>query len=335
MKLPKGDELKVDDFTRRAGVGAAIPKIYGAALAAAAAADPNIVCLSADLVAATETGEFRAAFPDRFVQVGIAEANMVGIAGGMARLGDVPFIHSFCVFVTKRCYDQISMQLAYPRLNVKIVGFIPGITTKLGVTHQAIEDVALMRAMPNMTILEPSGPEQFANAVGAALSVSGPVYLRLQRVEQPPAGDMEDLPLEIGKGYVLRNGPDGVIFAAGAMVKGALSAAEELMKTGDNVTVVNMSSIKPLDSRLVVELAAAKRHVVSAENHTIVGGLGSAIAELLMESGVRCGFQRVGLADRFAEGGTTNYLFQKFGLGSDDIVKAFATVKMRFAKAGR
>ena len=328
MKTGKGGDLKIDDFTRRGDGPERAPRVYGSALVAAAHGDPRIVCLTADLAAATEVDLFRSALPERFVQLGIAEANMAGIAGGMARLGDIPFIHSFCVFATKRCYDQLSMQIAYPKLNVKVVGFLPGLTTRLGVSHQAIEDIAIMRAMPNTAIIEPSGPEQCASAVTAALAVDGPVYLRMPEVEQ--VGSFAPAPLEIGKAYVLRDGADGVIFASGAMVQRALAAAAELMRSGDSVAVVNLSSIKPLDASLVVELAAAKRIVVTAENHSIVGGLGSAVAELLLESGIRCGFQRVGVGDQFAEGGSTDFLFEKYGLSVAAIVSAFGQARRRF-----
>lgn len=327
---PIRDELEVHDFMNRVHGPGEHPKPWGKALTTLAQADERIVCLCADLSTPTETDYFRDRLPERFYQVGIAEANMIGMAAGMARFGDVAFVHSFCVFATKRCYDQISMQAAYPRLNVKIVGFIPGLTTFLGVTHQAIEDIALMRATPNMVVLEPSGPEQFAAAARAALGVDGPVYLRMTSSFGAAHREFAEQPLEVGKGYLLREGKDGVIIASGLMVAEALEAAEKLAADGVEAAVVNMSSIKPLDEDLILKMASRTGVVVTAENHTVIGGLGSAVAELLMDRGVTCRMQRVGIADRFAEGGTTDYLFDKYALRSGDIVKAF-----RRAREGR
>jgi transketolase len=219
------ENAKVADFIARGSV--AVPKLYGEALVEAGRRDSRIVCLAADLRGPTETDLFAEAFPDRFVEAGIAEANMIGMAAGMARCGDIPFLHSFCVFVTRRCYDQIAMQVAYPKLPVKIVGFLPGLTTSLGVSHQAIDDIALMRALPNMTIIEPSGPEQMAACVGAALAVDGPVYLRMKR---PDAGAPISAPRDLtpGRGETLRPGRDGTIIACGISVAAALQAADTL-----------------------------------------------------------------------------------------------------------
>lgn len=313
--------LAVTDFTVR-GANGPVPKLYGEALLAAARRDPRIVCLSADLTPATETDLFREALPERFVNLGIAEANMVGVAGGMARSGDVPFLHSFCVFASRRCYDQVAMQIAYPRLNVKLVGFLPGLTTILGVSHQAIDDLALMRALPNMTVIEPSGPEQMAGAVEAALAHDGPVYLRMTRATEPLAEDFRPRPLARGVAEMLRDGPDGLILAIGNMVPAALEAAALLEADGLRVAVVNVATLKPLDAGLVA-LARARGTVVTAENHSIVGGLGSAVAELLLEAAAPVRFARVGVRDTFAEGGSTPYLRKKHGLTAADIASAF------------
>lgn len=309
-------ERKVSDFTTRGPV----PRYYGEALLEAALADPRIVCLCADLTGATETDLFRDRLPERFHNVGIAEANMVGMAGGMAGCGEVPFVHTFCVFASRRPFDQIAMQVAYPRANVKLVGFLPGLTTLLGVSHQAIEDVAILRALPNMTIVEPSGPEQVRAAVLAATAHDGPVYLRLRRAEAPLPEGTPLQPLEIGRAQCLREGDDAVIFAAGALVQPALDAAQRLAGTGRAVAVVNVHTIKPLDVEMVTTMARRCRVVVTAENHSIVGGLGSAVAEALMEAGVVARFARVGVRDTFAEGGTTPYLFRKYGLDADTLV---------------
>jgi len=326
MSTTRGENAKVADFIARGAL--TVPKLYGAALVEAGRRDARIVCLAADLRGPTETDLFAEAFPDRFVEAGIAEANMIGMAAGMARSGDIPFLHSFCVFVTRRCYDQIAMQVAYPKLPVKIVGFLPGLTTALGVSHQAIDDVALMRALPNMTIIEPSGPEQMAASVAAALAVDGPVYLRMKRPEAG-AAIAEARPLTPGRGEVLRAGRDGTLIASGISVAAALQAAETLAAEGIQAGVVNMATVKPLDNELVISLARETGVIVVAENHSIIGGLGSAVAETLVEAGVATAFARVGIADRFAEGGSTPYLQAKYGLDAPAIVTAFRRAAAR------
>jgi len=293
---------------------------YGQALLAAAKGDERIVCLGADLSQPTETYLFRDQIPERFFMLGIQEANMVGVAGGMARAGDIPFAHSFCVFITRRVYDQIAMQAAYPKLPVKLVGFIPGLATELGVSHQAIDDIALMRALPNMAVIEPSGPEQVAAAVGAALDYDGPVYLRLSIARSKPDETVPLTPLELGKGLILRSGSDVAILACGAMVAEALAAAELLAQQGLSATVANMASLKPLDADLVESLARAHPVVITAENHSIIGGLGSAVAETLAQASVAPKFAMIGVRDVFAEGGTMAYLMEKYGLSARHIV---------------
>lgn len=312
-------DRKVGDFTSRG----ATPRRYGEALVELAREDPRIVCLVADLSPATETDLFRDTIPGRFHNLGIAEANMMGVAGGMARCGERPFVHTFSVFATRRAYDQVAMQIAYPSLPVTIAGFLPGLTTLLGVTHQAIDDVALMRALPGMTIVEPAGPESFRAAVRAAAAHAGPVYLRMRRPEGPVPADVEPRALTIGRADVVRDGGDGVVFACGLMVGIAAAAAERLAARGKSIAVVDVHTIKPLDVATVVEFARRTGHVVSAENHSIIGGLGSAIAEALMEADVRTRFRRIGVRDTFAEGGSTAYLFRKYGLDAEAIVAAF------------
>lgn len=326
------ESLLVKDFNARGAAAASATKHYGEALLEAARQDPRIVCLTADLTLPTETDLFRDALPDRFLQVGIAEANMIGIAGGMARSGDIPFAHSFCVFATRRCYDQIAMQIAYPNLNAKVVGVIPGLSTLLGVSHQAIDDIALMRALPNMTVIEPSGPGQVRQAVAAIARHPGPVYLRMKRAD----GTEQDQPslddsFQIGKARILREGKDGLLLGCGMMVPVILEAADILAASGLAVTVVDVSTIKPLDPE-IAEIAARSPIVVTAENHSVIGGLGSAVAELLMEAGVARPFARVGVQDVFAEGGTTPFLFDRYGLSAKAVVAAFQ--RKRAAGAG-
>ncbi|HEY2751928.1 transketolase family protein [Phenylobacterium sp.] len=295
---------------------------YGKALLAAAEVDPRIVCLGADLSQPTQTTYFRDTLPERFFMVGIQEANMVGVAGGMARAGDIPFAHSFCVFITRRVYDQVAMQVAYPKLPVKLVGFIPGLTTELGVSHQAIDDIALMRALPNMAVIEPSGPEQVGAAVAAALAFDGPVYLRLSLSKGAPDETTPLQQFELGRGTIMREGADVAVVTSGAMVGHALEAAEMLERENLSATVVNMASIKPLDSALVARLARSHKMVVTYENHSTIGGLGSAVAEVIALSGSTPRFAMVGVNDVFAEGGSTPYLFGKYGLTAGDLYRA-------------
>lgn len=317
-------DLDVGDFTAAVNLysGGNARRYYGEALADLAAADPRIVCLGADLSASTETDLFRDRFHDRYFPAGIAEANMVGLAAGMARSGDIPFLHSFCVFSTRRCYDQIAMQVAYPRTNVKIVGFMPGLTTLLGVSHQAIDDVALMRALPNMAIIEPGLPSEIRPAVKAALDHQGPVYLRMRRIEQPPSVDNGTEDFVLGKARLLRNGSDCAILAAGDMVEIALQAAAALSSQGIAVAVASVASAKPFDAPFAIELARHCGAVVTAENHSVIGGLGSAVAETLMEAGIAVPFRRIGVMDTFAEGGSTPYLFDRYGLSADAVMRA-------------
>ena len=317
-------QLEAADFINRSH--RPIHRHYGEALVQAAREDARIVCLTADLTAPTETDLFRDQLPDRFYNVGIAEANMIGIAGGMARCGDIPFVHTFCAFATKRCCDQITMQAAYPNLPVKIAGFLPGLSTILGVSHQAIEDLAIMRAMPNMLVLEPSGPEYFAAAVTLALAHEGPAYLRLKRPEQPSEAPLAAKPLRMGRGIVARAGKDLTIIACGLCVAEALEAAAALAEEGIDAAVVDMPSIKPIDAELICAQARESGAVVTAENHSIIGGLGAAVAETLCEAGIGIPFRRVGVQDTFAEGGSTPFLFEKYGLNAAAIAEAARAV---------
>ncbi len=316
------EAIHLGDFTSKAGSSVPVPCYFGDALAALADERPEIVVLCGDLSPATECDVFRDRFPERFFMAGIAEANMVGVAAGMARCGDVPFVHTFSVFATRRPFDQVAMQLAYPQTNVKLVGFLPGLSTLLGVSHQAIDDIALMRALPNMTIVEPAGPAQYEAAIRAAADHHGPVYLRVYRPDAPVDPAEPAMPLELGQGQILRDGPDAVLFAGGQMIAEALAAADMLADAGVDVTVANIHTVKPLDTAFVVEHARRTGHVVTAENHSIIGGLGSAVAETLMEAGIAAKFARIGIRDTFAEGGSTPYLFEKYGLSAHHLKKA-------------
>ncbi len=319
------DDLDLGDFTQKIGA-VPVPNYYGDALVSLARNNPKIVALTGDLTPATECDLFRDTFPDRFFNPGIAEANMIGLAAGMARAGDIPFVHSFSVFLTRRAYDQIAMQIAYPCLNVKLAGFLPGLTTLLGVSHQSIDDFALMRPLPNMTIIEPSGANQMAAALRSAASIDSPVYLRMHKATKVISEEEVEKEMQIGKGQLISEGDDAIIFACGHMVAEAQDAARLLKKEGITAAVANMHTLKPFDKDFVVKHATRTGVVVSAENHSIIGGLGSAISEALAENQVNSDikFKRVGVLDTFAEGGSTSYLFKKYGLSAQHIFAAIS-----------
>jgi transketolase len=300
-----------------------ILKPYGEALLTLAHQRREIVCLGADLTRQTETDIFRDTIPDRFINVGMAEANMISMAGGLARAGHVVFVNTFGVFCTRRCYDQIAMSVAYPALNVKIVGFMPGLSSPGGPSHQAIEDVALMRALPNMTVVEPADAVEVAQSVAAIADLPGPVYLRLKRGENPLIFE-EGHRLDLARAQVLKGGAacDVCIVAAGMMIPMALAAVRALEDNGLTATVINAPVVKPLDAATIVAAARQSRIVITAENHTIVGGLGSAVAESLAEAGVAVPLRRVGILDVFAESGSRDYLFSKYGLSTQAIIDA-------------
>ena len=245
---------------------------------------------------------------------------MIGVSAGMARSGDIPFVHSFSVFLNRRALDQIAMQVAYPNLNVKLCGFLPGLTTLLGVSHQAIEDNAVMRSLPNMTIVEPCGARQIQSAVRAVANHRGPVYLRMHRPSKALAAEEQLLPLEIGKGQILKSGNDAIIFAMGHMVEEAIIASDKLSQKGLKVAVANIHTLKPLDTSFIIKHAQKVSAIITAENHSIIGGLGSAVAETLIEGNVSRKFKRIGIEDTFAEGGSTDFLFKKYGLTSTKII---------------
>lgn len=311
------------------GAGGTAPRLYGQALLELGHEDSRIVCLVADLTPATETDLFRDRLPDRFFNLGIAEANMIGVAGGMARSGRRPWVHTFGVFATRRCYDQVAMQVAYPRLDIKIVGFLPGLTTLLGVSHQAIDDIALMRALPNMTILEPRDADGIGECVREANEIDGPVYLRMRRLDADEAISQLPAVASAGDLSVIREGRGPVVFASGTMARIALNAAERVAGQGVSARVIDVRRIKPLSVESVVEAARQAGAVVVAENHSIIGGLGSAVAEALMEAGVACAFERVGVRDSFAEGGSTSYLFERYGLSEEAVAAAVQSVARR------
>lgn len=296
-------------------------KPYGKALVTLARRRRDIICLSADLTRQTETDLFRDEFPERFFNVGMAEANMMGIAGGLARAGHCVFVNSFGVFCTRRCYDQIAMAIAYPNLNVKIVGFMPGISSPGGPSHQAIDDMALMRALPNMKVVDLADAIEIGQAVEQVAACEGPVYLRLKRGEIPIIfGD--DHRFSLRKAQVVVEGREVCIVAAGMMVPAALFAAKILAQHGISAAVVNSPVVKPLDAETVIKQAQGAHVVITAENHSVIGGLGAAVAEAMAEAGLGVPLRRIGLQDIFAESGSREFLFERYRLGTQHILDA-------------
>ena len=294
-------------------------KPYGIALLELAKRNPNIFCLGADLTRQTETDIIRDELPNRFINVGMAEANMIGIAGGMARAGKIVFVNSFGVFTTRRCYDQIAMAVAYPNLNVKIVGFMPGISSPGGPSHQAIDDMALMRALPNMTVIDLADTEEIIQAVQAVAEHQGPVYMRLKRGEIPIIFG-KDHKFSLRSAHHLIDGNDGCIIASGMMVPAAISAVKTLADAGLKLSFVNCPVIKPLDTKTILSAIGTKNFVMTVENHSVIGGLGSAVAEAMAEKGLGVPLIRLGLQDTFAESGSREYLFEKYQLGVQKLI---------------
>ena len=290
----------------------------------------DFVVLDADLAEATKTSMFKKAFPDRFFDCGIAEGNMMSVAAGLAASGVTPFASSFAMFAAGRAYEQVRNSIGYPHLNVKIGATHAGITVgEDGATHQCCEDLALMRTIPGMTVVCPADEKETYLAVEAALAVNGPMYLRFGRFPVPTVTDIEGYSFEFGKGVVLREGSDVTIAATGYMVHLALEAADLLMADGISAEVINFHTIKPFDTELLAKSAAKTGAVVSAEEHSIIGGLGGAVAEALAET-VPAPLERVGVADTFGRSGKVPPLLEYYGLTAAKIVeKAKAAIARR------
>lgn len=293
---------------------------YGEALVELGKENKDIVVLDADTSSSTRTKLFAKTFPERFFNVGIAEQNLIGIAAGLARCGKIPFASSFSVFVPGKCVDQIRNAVAYPRLNVKIVGTHSGLATGAdGAMHQAIEDIAITRAIPNMMVVVPADAVETKKAIRAIVRYMGPVYVRLCR-QSTPIIYGEDCSYALGKGVTLTDGDDTGVIACGVMVTEALLAAERLRDKGIFVKVIDMHTVKPIDEELIVKTAKETGAIVTAEDHNVIGGLGGAISEILSEKyPVLMG--RVGVNDVFGESGETDELMVRYGLTADNIVQ--------------
>ena len=292
---------------------------YGNALVEMGAEYPELVVLDADLACATKTGVFQKAYPDRHIDCGIAECNMVGIAAGLATTGKIPFVSSFAMFAAGRAFEQVRNSVGYPHLNVKIGATHAGITVgEDGASHQCNEDLALMRTIPGMVVVCPSDDVEAKAAVRAAIEHDGPVYLRFGRAAVPVINDVPGYHFELGKGVTLREGTDLTIVANGICVESALGAAEKLKAEGVDARVINIHTIKPIDEDLLIKAAKETGKIVTVEEHSVIGGLGSAVCDVLSE---KCPVKvmKIGMYDVFGESGSAGALVKKYGLDADGV----------------
>ena len=296
-------------------------KAFGQTLVELGKEYADLVVIDPDVCLSTQTHLFREAFPDRFVQTGIAEQNAVGIAAGLSTMGFVPFLSAFAIFLTKRAGDQVRNAIAHPRANVKLNGGYGGLPTGgAGATHSAVEDIAVMRCMPNMTIFEPADAREAAIMTRMAVELDGPVYLRTVRCAVPTIfGD--DHTLTFGKAVQLKKGADITIISTGMMTPKALEAAKQLEALGISVNLLHMPFIKPIDKEAILDAAQATKNIVTVENHSVIGGLGSAVCEAVAEEGIPCRVHRIGFTDIFLESGNDEELFTIYGMNTQNIVQ--------------
>ena len=300
---------------------------YGEALAALSAEYPDLIVLDADLAAATKTGIFKKACPERFIDCGIAEANMMGVAAGIASTGKKVFASSFAMFAAGRAFEIVRNSIGYPHLNVKIGATHAGISVgEDGATHQCNEDIALMRSIPGMTVINPADHVEAQAAVRAALEHNGPVYMRFGRLAVPVFNDPDTYKFELGKGITLREGTDGTVVATGLMVNEALQAADILASEGINIRVINIHTIKPLDEDIIVKAAKETPFIVTAEEHSVIGGLGSAVCDVTAAK-APCKVVKIGVNDVFGHSGPAVDLLKEFGLSEDNLVKTVKELK--------
>jgi len=293
---------------------------FGKALVELGKENENVVVLTADLAGATKTSLFEKEFPDRFINVGIAEQNMIGISAGLATTGKIPFASTFAMFAAGRAYDQIRNSVAYPKLNVKICGTHAGVTVgEDGATHQMLEDLSLMRSIPNMTVLCTSDDVQTKWAIKEMAKIDGPVYIRLARVATPVIYN-ENQKFEIGKMVQIGDGTDATVFATGVEVAEALKAKEELEKENINIRVVDVHTIKPIDREMIIKCARETKKLITIEDHSIIGGLGTAVCEVLSEE-YPTKVVRMGMQDRFGKSGKAEQLLKYFKLDSEAIIE--------------
>ena len=303
---------------------------YGKALAELSKVNSNIVVLDADLSKSTKTADFKSVCPERFFNMGIAEGNMIGVAAGLSTCGKIPFVSTFAMFAAGRAFEQIRNSLCYPRLNVKVCATHAGLTVgEDGASHQSVEDISLMRSIPNMVVLSPSDAIETEAAIKAIADYDGPCYVRLGRMPVNTINDYSDYKFELGKGVVVSEGTDATIVATGIMVDAAIEAKKILSEEGISAKVINIHTIKPFDSELIIKAAKETGAIVTAEEHNIIGGLGSAVTETVSET-YPVPVLRVGIKDVFGESGKPDQLLEKYGLTAQDIVsKVRAAVALK------
>lgn len=299
---------------------------YGEALIELGKENENVVVLDADLSKSTKTYGFGQEFPNRFINVGIAEQNLIGVAAGLSTAGKIPFASTFAMFATGRAFEIIRNSVGYPKLNVKICATHSGITVgEDGASHQALEDISCMRTIPNMTVIVPADGVETKAAIHAIAKMDGPVYVRLGRLAVPVINDETSYKFQIGKGVTLKEGNDVTIIATGLMVSEALEAAKELETKGIKARVINIHTIKPIDEEVIIKAAKETGAIVTAEEHNIIGGLGSAVAEVISEN-CPVPLKRIGTEDTFGESGKPAELMKKYGLTKDNIVEAVTDI---------
>lgn len=298
-------------------------RVHARSLLEFGARTPNSLVLSGDLTSSTEADDFMRAYPERFLSMGMAEQNMMSVAGGLAREGWLPMVHTFAVFMYRRALDQIEMSIAYPNLPVMIVGFLPGITTPGGVSHQAINDVAVLRSVPNMHILETGDVTEVEGILDVAASLEAPVYLRMIRGAIPR---LFDTPFRFNTARVLTEGKDLLILSSGVTTETTMQAVEVLKQQGVGVTHLHISTLKPFTDPRVLEELGKAQNVITVENHSIIGGLGSSVAELIAEHQLNAKLHRIGLNDTYAHGASKEYLMWVYGLDADAVVSKAAEV---------
>ncbi|NTW67257.1 MAG: transketolase [Nitrospirae bacterium] len=348
-ELPVPEQKRPASGAKQAGPEI-VSRVHAKNLVKWAAGKPKVLVLSADLTSSTEIDLFRDTYPDRFLSMGIAEQNMLSWASGLAREGFLPFVHTFAVFIYRRAFDQIAMSVSYPNLPVRMIGFLPGITTPGGATHQAIEDVAIMRALPNMTVLECGDATDVESVLNVMEKINGPVYVRMLRGEIPRL--FKD-PMVFGRARVLSEGDDLTVLSSGIMTEEAMRAVLVLRKRGLSIQHMHISTLKPFNDRTVMNAIARSTYgVITMENHTIVGGLGSIVAEQMAEAGMDRKLVRIGLRDVYAHGASKNYLMKKyhmdamaliseveglvgkkFGISEDELKEVFIAAVHSTAKA--
>lgn len=313
---------------------------------------PNVCVLSADLTSSTEIDLFRDTYPDRFFSMGVAEQNMLSFAGGLAREGFIPLVHTFAVFIYRRAYDQIAMSVAYPNLPVRMFGFLPGVTTPGGATHQAIEDISVMRSLPNMTILECGDATDVESVLDVTETIDGPVYIRMLRGEIPRLFNAIE-PMKFGKARTLTEGNDIVVLSSGICTEEAMRAVHALEEKGLSIKHMHISTLKPFNDDDVIEaIAKSKYGVITLENHSVIGGLGTIVAERMAEEGIGKKLYKMGINDTFIHGASKQYLLkenkidamaliekvenivgERFDINEDDLEKAFIAAVHSLAKA--